>query len=188
MALAHSTLLALDVDGLTILHMINPWSRKLTSYSLQDWVRCTLCSVNVERPVADGVCPNCTWLPWGPLLPPIYELHWLYSWIDRFVRSAMSRYNLLGNFLYTWKMYSWYLGELVHPQNSNGELNIPVAFLMESPATLKCMSAVSQLIFSEQFGMGYEWYFWSNQWEAFMASRDSPPEAINTIRAYNTGS
>ena len=63
-----------------------------------------------------------------------------------------------------------YLGELVHPQQYSGALTLPVAFLMNSLEPLMCTAAVSHLVFSEQVCIINEVRFWSNQWEAFLAS------------------
>ena len=47
-------------------------------------------------------------------------------------------------------LYAWYLGELVHPQQSRGGLTLPVAFIVASSATLMYNAAVSQLLLSEK--------------------------------------
>ena len=38
----HDTISDLDTDWSTISHIMNDWSRDLSTYSLQDWVRCYL--------------------------------------------------------------------------------------------------------------------------------------------------
>ena len=48
---------------------------------------------------------------------------------------------------------SWYLWELVQPQNSSGALTLHVVFLMVSSTTLIHMSTVYHFVFSVQVGM-----------------------------------
>ena len=73
-----ANLSALDVDGLTILHMNNAWSRYMKPSTFQYWVGCALLYKNMERDSDDFLThPIC--IPWEPLLPPVAELCWMYS-------------------------------------------------------------------------------------------------------------
>ena len=73
-----ANLSALDVDGLTILHMNNAWSRYMKPFSFQYCVGCALGYTNMEC-AADDFLTHSICLPWEPLLLPVAELCWMYS-------------------------------------------------------------------------------------------------------------
>ena len=60
---AHVTLDELDLDGLTISHINNSWYRDMDLSSLQDWVRCSLCSENTDNVTVKSVYPLPPWIP-----------------------------------------------------------------------------------------------------------------------------
>ena len=95
----HANFAYLEVDGSTISHMSNAWYKELNPYSFHYWDSWSLHSMNVERVVVEDVWPLTYWIPWEPLIPPIAELCWVYSWIDLFVRSATSGSVFLGQFM-----------------------------------------------------------------------------------------
>ena len=161
----HATHVELELDGSTISHISNALSKYPNNSSFHNWDSWTLWSTNMECVVVEYVWPLTNWIPWELMFPPIAELQLLYSWIDHFVLSAMSRSILLGQLLYVWNLSTGCMWELVHLQHSSGVLTILVAFLMAYLSTLIHTSAVSQLIFSEKVGLWNEGCFWSKQWK-----------------------
>ena len=65
----------------------------------------------------------------------------------------MSGSGLLGQFMYVWNLYAWYIGELLNTQNSIRDFNLPVDFLIIYLATLMHTSVFSHLVFSDQVNM-----------------------------------
>ena len=119
---AHANLTYLYVYGSIISHIISAWSRDPNNPSFQDWVSWTLRSANIYCTAIEYVRPRCTWLSWSLLLPPIMEVRWEYSWIDWFACSETYGSLLLGQFLWVWNLFTWYLGGLVHPSCSSPRL------------------------------------------------------------------
>ena len=89
----------LDVYGSILSHISSAWYRYPNPSYLQDRVIWTLYSANMERTSIEDVWPHFPWIYQAPPLPPIMNMHWEYSWIVWFARSATSRYLLLGQFL-----------------------------------------------------------------------------------------
>ena len=123
------------------------------------------------------------WLPCNPLFPPIADLCWLYSWIDRLACFVTSGSNIFRFVPVGVEYVCMVSGELVHNHYSIWVLTLPVAFLVASSATLMQTAAVSHLILSDQVSLVNEGCLWSNKWEAFADSWNYPPEAINPIGA-----
>ena len=95
----HTTCSDPELDGSTISHIINAWSKDIFPSSLQYWDRWALRYANMEQVVVEYVWPLSYWIPWEPLFPPIAYLCWVYSWIYRFAYSAISGYILLGQIM-----------------------------------------------------------------------------------------
>ena len=154
MAPIYATRADLDVYGSTISHIISSCYRHPNHSYFQYWASWTLISSSMDHSVVEDVWPHPHWLSWEPLIILIVEVNCGYSWIGHFDHYATSGSILLGNFMYVWNLSTWYFGELVHSQNSRGALNLNVAFVISSSATLIHTSAASHLVLSIPVGMG----------------------------------
>ena len=173
----------LDVYVSIISHISSAWSRSPNHYSFQDRVSLTLHSENIEYTGIEYLWPHWPCLSWAPLITPIMEVCWAYSWMEWFTHSETSGSILLGQFIKLWNLSAWYLEEWVHPHYSKGELTLPVALVLYSSATLMHTAAVFHLVFLVSVEEGNGELFWSIQEDVFYDIWISPPKAMSTIGA-----
>ena len=88
-----------ELEGSTISHIKHSWYKYLHPFLFHYWDRLSLRSENMEVVFVEDVWPFPYWITWEPLLSLIANLHWVYSWIDRFARYTISGSILLGNLL-----------------------------------------------------------------------------------------